>query len=65
MQEAGAAVVIADGELTPQRLRAEVDAVAARREEMSAAARSLARPDAARDVAQEVLAAASAIKLGG
>ena len=61
MEEAGAAVVITDAELTPERLRAEVDAIATdpgRLRAMSAAARALARPDAARDVAAEVLAAA-------
>jgi UDP-N-acetylglucosamine--N-acetylmuramyl-(pentapeptide) pyrophosphoryl-undecaprenol N-acetylglucosamine transferase len=58
MAEAGAAVVVADAELTPERLRAAVDEVAGRREAMSAAARALARPDAARDIAREVLEAA-------
>jgi UDP-N-acetylglucosamine--N-acetylmuramyl-(pentapeptide) pyrophosphoryl-undecaprenol N-acetylglucosamine transferase len=60
MEGAGAATVIADGALTPAHLRAEVDAILAddgRRERMAAAARSLARPDAARDVAEEVLGA--------
>lgn len=61
MERAGAAVVIADDALTPTILRAAVDGIAGdpgRRAEMAAAARSLARPDAARDVAREVLAAA-------
>ena len=62
MEDGGAAVVIADAELTPERLRAEVDAILldpARLAAMAAAAARLARPDAARDVAAEVLAAAS------
>ncbi len=59
MAEAGAAVILPDAELTPERLRAETDTVLERREAMSAAATALARPDAARDIAQEVLAAAS------
>jgi UDP-N-acetylglucosamine--N-acetylmuramyl-(pentapeptide) pyrophosphoryl-undecaprenol N-acetylglucosamine transferase len=62
MEQAGAAVVIRDGELTPERLRAEVDAIAldgTRCERMAAAAAGLARPDAARTIAAEVLAAAA------
>jgi UDP-N-acetylglucosamine--N-acetylmuramyl-(pentapeptide) pyrophosphoryl-undecaprenol N-acetylglucosamine transferase len=62
MEEAGAAVVLPDAELTPERLRADVDAIAldsARRAAMAAAARALARPDAALAIAREVLAAAS------
>jgi UDP-N-acetylglucosamine--N-acetylmuramyl-(pentapeptide) pyrophosphoryl-undecaprenol N-acetylglucosamine transferase len=62
MERAGAAVVIGDEELTPERLRAAVDAIAEdapRRARMAAAARGLARPDAARDIAGEVLAAAA------
>ena len=62
MQRAGAAVVVADAELTPQRLRAEVDAIAldpGRRAAMADAARRLARPDAAREIAAEVMAAAA------
>jgi UDP-N-acetylglucosamine--N-acetylmuramyl-(pentapeptide) pyrophosphoryl-undecaprenol N-acetylglucosamine transferase len=61
MERAGAAVVIPDAELTPERLRATVDAIAAdpeKRAAMAAAARALARPDAARDIAYEVLSAA-------
>ncbi len=57
MAEAGAALILPDAELTPGRLREETDRVLARREEMAAAARALARPDAARDIAAEVLAA--------
>jgi UDP-N-acetylglucosamine--N-acetylmuramyl-(pentapeptide) pyrophosphoryl-undecaprenol N-acetylglucosamine transferase len=60
MEEAGAAMVIRDAELTADRLRRAVDAIVlddARRTAMAAAARSLARPDAARAIAAEVLAA--------
>jgi UDP-N-acetylglucosamine--N-acetylmuramyl-(pentapeptide) pyrophosphoryl-undecaprenol N-acetylglucosamine transferase len=63
MADAGAAIVIADAELTPQRLRAEVDALLAdpaRLAAMAAASAGLARPDAAADVAAEVLEAAAA-----
>jgi UDP-N-acetylglucosamine--N-acetylmuramyl-(pentapeptide) pyrophosphoryl-undecaprenol N-acetylglucosamine transferase len=62
MADAGAAVVIADGELSGARLGGEVAALLGDRERlrsMSAAAASLARPDAARDVASELLDAAS------
>ena len=62
MAHAGAAVVVSDAELTPQRLRAEVDALLGDRERlaaMAAASRGLARPDAAGDIAAEVLAAAA------
>ena len=61
MERGGAAIVVADGELTPQRLRAEVDALlddAPRLEAMSAASAALARPDAAEAIAREVWAAA-------
>jgi UDP-N-acetylglucosamine--N-acetylmuramyl-(pentapeptide) pyrophosphoryl-undecaprenol N-acetylglucosamine transferase len=63
MEQAGAAVVIPDAELTPERLRREVDAIvgdAGRRAAMAAAARGLARPAAAGEIAAEVLAAAQA-----
>jgi UDP-N-acetylglucosamine--N-acetylmuramyl-(pentapeptide) pyrophosphoryl-undecaprenol N-acetylglucosamine transferase len=63
MVQAGAAVVVPDAELTPERLRAEVDAIACdpeRLRAMSAASASLARPNAAREIAAEVLAAAAA-----
>ena len=63
MEHAGAATVLADEALTPERLRAEVDALVAddaRRRAMAAAARRLARPDAARAIAREVLRAARA-----
>jgi UDP-N-acetylglucosamine--N-acetylmuramyl-(pentapeptide) pyrophosphoryl-undecaprenol N-acetylglucosamine transferase len=58
----GAAVVLPDADLTPQRLRAEVDALMddpARLAAMAGAMRALARPDAAGDVAEEVLRAAA------
>jgi UDP-N-acetylglucosamine--N-acetylmuramyl-(pentapeptide) pyrophosphoryl-undecaprenol N-acetylglucosamine transferase len=61
LERAGAATVVADAELTPARLAAEVGAVlgdAARLEAMAAAAQGMARPDAARTIADEVLAAA-------
>ena len=60
MEAGGAAVVIADVALTPERLRAAVDAILldpAKLAEMAAAAARLARPDAARDVARVVLQA--------
>ena len=62
MDEGGAAIVIADAELTPERLRAAVDAMLlddARLRAMAAASARLARPDAARDVARAVLEAAA------
>jgi len=62
MADAGAAVVLRDAELSPERLRREVDAIALdpdRLRAMSAAAAALARPDAAREIAGEVLAAAA------
>jgi len=63
MEQAGAATVIRDHELTPQKLREAVDAIALdedRRRRMSDAARAIARPDAAQAIAREVLAAAAA-----
>ncbi|HKH65474.1 MAG TPA: UDP-N-acetylglucosamine--N-acetylmuramyl-(pentapeptide) pyrophosphoryl-undecaprenol N-acetylglucosamine transferase [Solirubrobacterales bacterium] len=62
MRKGGAASVIADADLDAQRLRDEVAAVLAdnaRLEAMAAAARSLAKPDAARRIADEVLEAAA------
>ena len=62
MERAGAAVVLPDAELTAERLRAEVDALVGdgpRRAAMAAASRALARPDAARVIAGEVLSAAA------
>jgi UDP-N-acetylglucosamine--N-acetylmuramyl-(pentapeptide) pyrophosphoryl-undecaprenol N-acetylglucosamine transferase len=61
MEREGAATVLPDAELSPARLRAEVDALvqdSERRAAMAAASRRLARPDAARVIAREVLAAA-------
>jgi UDP-N-acetylglucosamine--N-acetylmuramyl-(pentapeptide) pyrophosphoryl-undecaprenol N-acetylglucosamine transferase len=62
MADAGAAVVVDDATLTPELLRDTVQellAAPSRREAMAAAARSLARPDAAREVACELLRAAA------
>ncbi|HEU5106823.1 MAG TPA: UDP-N-acetylglucosamine--N-acetylmuramyl-(pentapeptide) pyrophosphoryl-undecaprenol N-acetylglucosamine transferase [Solirubrobacterales bacterium] len=62
MQKGGAATVIADADLDAQRLRDEISAVLAddaRLEAMAAAARKLAKPDAARRIADEVLEAAA------
>jgi UDP-N-acetylglucosamine--N-acetylmuramyl-(pentapeptide) pyrophosphoryl-undecaprenol N-acetylglucosamine transferase len=61
MAEGGAAVVIADGELSAPRLARETAALLAdpqRMRAMAAASRRLARPDAAADVAEELLKAA-------
>lgn len=61
MADGGAAVVVADGELTAARLGREVAALLAdpsRLAAMAAASAALARPDAAQAVADEVLAAA-------
>jgi UDP-N-acetylglucosamine--N-acetylmuramyl-(pentapeptide) pyrophosphoryl-undecaprenol N-acetylglucosamine transferase len=61
MSDAGAAVVIADGELTAEGLGervAELLQDPTRLGAMAAAARGLARPRAAQDVAEELLAAA-------
>jgi UDP-N-acetylglucosamine--N-acetylmuramyl-(pentapeptide) pyrophosphoryl-undecaprenol N-acetylglucosamine transferase len=58
---AAGAVVVPDAELDGPRLRAEVAGLladASRRAGLAAAMRALARPDAARDVADEVLALA-------
>jgi UDP-N-acetylglucosamine--N-acetylmuramyl-(pentapeptide) pyrophosphoryl-undecaprenol N-acetylglucosamine transferase len=58
---AGAAVIVDDAELTGERLRSEVDALRAepgRLASMRAAMRSLARPDAARVIADELMALA-------
>ncbi|MGN6558047.1 MAG: UDP-N-acetylglucosamine--N-acetylmuramyl-(pentapeptide) pyrophosphoryl-undecaprenol N-acetylglucosamine transferase, partial [Solirubrobacterales bacterium] len=60
MRAGGAATVIPDAELSAARLAAEVGAVLgddARLEEMAAAAKRLAKPDAARRIADEVLEA--------
>jgi UDP-N-acetylglucosamine--N-acetylmuramyl-(pentapeptide) pyrophosphoryl-undecaprenol N-acetylglucosamine transferase len=60
MERAGAATVLADEDLSGERLAAEVGSLfgdRTRLEAMAAASRSLARPDAARRIADEVLAA--------
>ena len=61
MEQAGAAVVVPDAELTPARLASEVAQLLADRERLAAMGRasaSLARPEAAQRIAEEVLAAA-------
>ena len=61
MREAGAATILPDAELSAERVAAEVSELfgeAGRLERMAAAARGLARPDAARRIADEILAAA-------
>src|SRR4051812_42375708 len=63
MADGGAAVVLADAELTPERLRAAVDGLLgdpARLQAMGRASAALARPDAAQRIAAELLAAAGA-----
>jgi UDP-N-acetylglucosamine--N-acetylmuramyl-(pentapeptide) pyrophosphoryl-undecaprenol N-acetylglucosamine transferase len=63
MADAGAAIVVPDAELTAQRLDDEVGALlgdTGRLAAMAEASRGLARPDAARDIAREVLEAAGA-----
>jgi UDP-N-acetylglucosamine--N-acetylmuramyl-(pentapeptide) pyrophosphoryl-undecaprenol N-acetylglucosamine transferase len=61
MSEAGAAIVVPDAELSPSRLAREVAqllANPAHLNTMASASRRLARPDAARDIAAELLEAA-------
>jgi UDP-N-acetylglucosamine--N-acetylmuramyl-(pentapeptide) pyrophosphoryl-undecaprenol N-acetylglucosamine transferase len=61
MERAGAAIVVADGDLDAARLRREVDALMddpGRLARMADASRSLARPDAAQAIAGEILRAA-------
>lgn len=68
MADGGAAVVIPDGELTGARLGGEVASLLAdprRLGAMSAAARRLARPQAAREIAGELLRAAGAYPVAG
>ncbi len=63
MEQAGAAIVIPDEQLTAERLGAEVGALLAdpsRLHAMAEAARGLARPQAAAEVAGELLTAAGA-----
>jgi UDP-N-acetylglucosamine--N-acetylmuramyl-(pentapeptide) pyrophosphoryl-undecaprenol N-acetylglucosamine transferase len=67
MADAGAALVIPDSELTGTRLARELTALLEDRmrlRAMAAASRSLARPQAAREVAGELLAAAAAGRAG-
>jgi len=67
MSDAGAAVTIPDRELSAARLRAQVDALLADRERlaaMAAAARRLARPDAAGEIALQLLQAAAVAGAG-
>jgi len=62
LERGGAATVIADAELTAARLGTEVAALLgdeARLAAMAGAARAMAKPDAARRIANEVLAAAT------
>jgi UDP-N-acetylglucosamine--N-acetylmuramyl-(pentapeptide) pyrophosphoryl-undecaprenol N-acetylglucosamine transferase len=61
MERAGAAIVIADDQLTPARLAQEVGRLLADHVQLAAMARAsaaLAKPDAAGDIAREVRAAA-------
>ncbi len=63
MERAGAAIVIPDSELSGPRLAREVGGLLADRGRLTAMARAsaeLARPDAAKEIAREVLAAAAA-----
>jgi UDP-N-acetylglucosamine--N-acetylmuramyl-(pentapeptide) pyrophosphoryl-undecaprenol N-acetylglucosamine transferase len=60
MEQAGAAIIISDAELTPARLGQEVGHLLAdhgRLAAMARAAAAMAKPDAARDIASEVLGA--------
>jgi UDP-N-acetylglucosamine--N-acetylmuramyl-(pentapeptide) pyrophosphoryl-undecaprenol N-acetylglucosamine transferase len=64
MERAGAAIVIPDQELTAARLAQEVGRLLADRSRLAAMARAsaeLARPDAAREIAEELLEAAGAL----
>ncbi len=61
MADAGAAVIVADDELTPARLASEVGTLLADRARLAAMARAsaaLARPEAAREIAGQITAAA-------
>jgi UDP-N-acetylglucosamine--N-acetylmuramyl-(pentapeptide) pyrophosphoryl-undecaprenol N-acetylglucosamine transferase len=62
MADAGAAIVISDGELDASRLAQEVLELLADRERLAAmaiASEGLARPNAAKDIADELLKAAA------
>jgi UDP-N-acetylglucosamine--N-acetylmuramyl-(pentapeptide) pyrophosphoryl-undecaprenol N-acetylglucosamine transferase len=62
MEAAGAAVVVPDAEVGPERLRGEVELLLADPERLRAmreAARAVARPDAAKVIAREALSAAT------
>jgi UDP-N-acetylglucosamine--N-acetylmuramyl-(pentapeptide) pyrophosphoryl-undecaprenol N-acetylglucosamine transferase len=68
MERAGAAVVIPDAELTPARLAQEVGGLLADQGRLNAMARAsaaLARPQAAQEIAQVVLAAAGITRSNG
>ena len=61
MEEGGAAIVIGDAELTPARLATEVGQLLADNGRLAAMARAsaaIAKPDAAREIAEELRAAA-------
>jgi UDP-N-acetylglucosamine--N-acetylmuramyl-(pentapeptide) pyrophosphoryl-undecaprenol N-acetylglucosamine transferase len=61
MEQAGAAVVVPDAQLSPARLRSEIEGLLAdpaRLAAMGRASAGLGRPDAAQRIAEEVLAAA-------
>jgi UDP-N-acetylglucosamine--N-acetylmuramyl-(pentapeptide) pyrophosphoryl-undecaprenol N-acetylglucosamine transferase len=61
MEQAGAAIVIPDAELTPARLATEVGGLLADNGRLAAMARAsaaIAKPDAAREIAEELRAAA-------
>jgi UDP-N-acetylglucosamine--N-acetylmuramyl-(pentapeptide) pyrophosphoryl-undecaprenol N-acetylglucosamine transferase len=63
LEEAGAAIVLPEGELSARRLSNLISGLladAGRRSRMAAAARAVARPDAARVIADRVLALAEA-----
>lgn len=65
LAQAGAASVLRDEELGPERLQVEVGGLfgdAERLAAMATAAREVARPDAAREIADQVLAAAEGAK---
>jgi UDP-N-acetylglucosamine--N-acetylmuramyl-(pentapeptide) pyrophosphoryl-undecaprenol N-acetylglucosamine transferase len=62
MEQAGAAIVIPDAELTPARLATEVGRLLADSSRLTAMARAsaaIAKPDAAREIASELQAAAA------